>query len=141
MKKYLFKVNFIMRAFILDTPYEQQGIKDVLVEADNYEKAQDIVYEGMKKAYCCFQVEDYSKEGRKIRRVYNALDNFSSALDELSEAWIELDEHNPTEEKLVNNLNGCFPKDMLNLSLGDFSVAIKDWKRKVQSNMKQKIIM
>lgn len=136
MKKFLFKVNFIMRAHIQGKEHEQQGTKLVLVEAENNNAASDTVYESMKKAYCCFQVEDVPCENLNICRVYDAMDNFSSALDELSNAWTELDEHIPAEEELVDKLNNCFPKDVVSLSLDEFAVVIRKWNNKVQGKGK-----
>lgn len=135
MKKFLFKVNFIMRAYVLGKEHEQQGTKHILVEAENHETASDIVYEGMKKAYCCFNVEDVPSETMNMRRVYNAMDNFSAALDELSNAWTELDEHIPTEEALADKLNNYFPKDVVGLSLDDFAAVIREWNHKVQGKV------
>lgn len=132
MKKFLFKVNFITRAYIQGKEHEQQGTRLVLVEAENNNAASDTIYESMKKASCCFQVEEVPSENLNIYRVYDAMDNFSSALDELSNAWTELDEHIPIEEDLVDKLNNCFPKDAISLSLDDFAVVIKEWNRKVQ---------
>lgn len=60
------------------------------------------------------------------------MDNFSSALDELSNAWTELDEHIPAEEELVDKLNNCFPKDVVSPSLDEFAVVIRQWNCKVQ---------
>ncbi len=110
MKKYLFKVSFIMRAFILGKDYEQKGSKHILVEAENYDTASDIVYESMKKAYCCFQVEDVPCERQKIRRLYDALDKFSRDANEVSAAWLELDESVKAEEELSDTLTKYFPK-------------------------------
>ena len=136
MKKFLFKVNFIMRAHIQGKEHEQQGTKLIIVEAESYNAASDTVYESMKKAYCCFQVEEVPSENLNIRRVYDAMDNFSSALDELSNAWTELDEHIPAEEELVDKLNNCFPKDVVSLSLDEFAVVIRQWNNKVQGKGK-----
>lgn len=132
MKKFLFKVNFIMRAHIQGKEHEQQGSKLVLVEAENNNVASDTIYESMKKAYCCFQVEEVPSANLNIHHVYDAMDNFSSALDELSNAWTELDEHIPTEEELVDKLNNSFPKDVVSLSLDEFAVVIRQWNCKVQ---------
>lgn len=79
MKKFLFKVNFITRAYIQGKEHEQQGTKLVLVEAENNNAASDTIYESMKKSYCCFQVEEVPSENLNIYRVYDAMDNFSSA--------------------------------------------------------------
>lgn len=136
MKKFLFKVNFIMRAHIQGKEHEQQGTKLVLVEAENNNVASDTVYESMKKAYCCFQVEEVPSANLNIRRVYDAMDNFSSALDELSNAWTELDEHIPIEEELVDKLNNYFPKNVVSLSLDEFAVVIREWNSKVQEKGK-----
>lgn len=136
MKKFLFKVNFIMRAHIQGKEHEQQGTKLILVEAENNNAASDTVYESMKKAYCCFQVEDVPFEKINIYRVYNAMDNFSSALDELSNVWTELDEHIPAEEELVDKLNNYFPKGVVSLSLDEFAVVIRQWNNKVQGKGK-----
>ncbi len=132
MKKFLFKVNFIMCAHIQGKEHEQQGTKLIIVEDENYNAASDTVYESMKKAYCCFQVEEVPSKNLNIHRVFDAMDNFSSALDELSNAWTELDEHIPAEEELVDKLNNCFPKDVVSLSLDEFAVVIREWNRKVQ---------
>lgn len=136
MKKFLFKVNFIMRAHIQGKEHEQQGTKLVLVEAENNNAASDTIYESMKKAYCCFNVEDISCENLNIHRIYDAMDNFSSALDELSNAWTELDEHIPIEEELVDKLNNYFPKNVVSLSLDEFAVVIREWNNKVQEKGK-----
>lgn len=132
MKKYLFKVSFIMRAFILGKEHKQQGTKHVLIEAENYDAARQVLDKGMKQAYCSYQVEGVCKENGKIRRFYNTLDNFSSALDEVCNLWLELDEHVPVEEKLVDSLNKYFPKDAMPVSLDDFAHEIREWNRKVQ---------
>lgn len=136
MKKFLFKVNFIMRAHIQGKEHEQQGTKLVLVEAENNNVASDTIYESMKKAYCCFQVEEVPSANLNIHRVYDAMDNFSFALDELSNAWTELDEHIPIEEELVDKLNNYFPKNVVSLSLDEFAVVIREWNSKVQEKGK-----
>ena len=136
MKKFLFKVNFIMRAHIQGKEHEQQGPKLVLVEAENNNVASDTIYESMKKAYCCFQVEEVPSANLNIHRVHDAMDNFSFALDELSNAWTELDEHIPIEEELVDKLNNYFPKNVVSLSLDEFAVVIREWNSKVQEKGK-----
>lgn len=136
MRKFLFKVNFIMRAHIQGKEHEQQGTKLVLVEAENNNVASDTIYESMKKAYCCFQVEEVPSANLNIHHVYDAMDNFSSALDELSNAWTELDEHIPAEEELVDKLNNYFPKNVVSLSLDEFAVVIREWNNKVQEKGK-----
>ncbi len=132
MKKYLFKVSFIMRAFILGKEHKEQGTKHILIEAESYDAATKILHRGMKHAYCSYQVESDRKENEKIHRFYNAMDNFSSALDEVCNLWSELDEHIPAEEKLVDHLNKYFPKDAMPLSLDDFACEVREWNRKVQ---------
>jgi len=132
MKKYLFKVSFIMRAFILGKDYEQRGTKHILVEAENYDSASDIVYESMKKAYCCFQVEDIPRENQKTRRLYDALDKFSRDAIEVSAAWLELDESSKTEEALSDTLTKYFPKEAIPVSFDDFAHDVSEWNRKVQ---------
>lgn len=135
MKKYLFKVSFIMRAFILGKEHKQQGTRHVLIEAENYDAARQVLDKGMKQAYCSYQVEGACKENEKIPRFYNALDNFSSALDEVCNLWLELDEHIPAEEELVDNLNKFFPKDVMPLSLDDFACEVREWNCKVQGKI------
>lgn len=135
MKKYLFRVSFIMRAFILGKEHKQQGTKHVLIEAENYDAAKRVLDKGMKQAYCSYQVEGACKENGKIRRFYNALNNFSSALDEVCNLWLELDEHVPAEEELVDNLNKYFPKDAMPVSLDDFAHEVREWNRKVQEKI------
>lgn len=132
MKKYLFKVSFIMRAFILGKEHKQQGTKHILIEAESYDAAMKVLHKGMRHAYCSYQVEDTCKENGKIRRFCNAMDNFSSALDEVCNLWPELDRHIPAEEKLADHLNKYFPKDAMPLSLDDFACEVRQWNRKVQ---------
>lgn len=132
MKKYLFKVNFIMRASILGKDYEQKGTKHILVEAENYDTASNIVYESMKKAYCCFQVEDVPCERQKIRLLYDALDKFSRDANEVSAAWLELDESVKAEEELSDTLTKYFPKEAISVSFDDFAHDVREWNRKVQ---------
>ena len=135
MKKYLFKVDFIMRAFILGKDYEQKGTKHILVEAENYDTASNIVYESMKKAYCCFQVEDVPCERQKIRRLYDALDKFSRDANEVSAAWLELDESIKMEEELSDTLTKYFPKEAISVSFDDFAHDVREWNRKVQEEI------
>lgn len=135
MKKFLFKVSFIMRAFILGEEHKQKGTKHILIEAETYDTAMQVLHKGMKQAYCSYQVESNRKESEKTHRFYNAMDNFSSALDEVCNLWSELDEHIPAEEKLVDNLNKYFPKDATPLSLDDFAHEIREWNRKVQEKI------
>ncbi|MFQ6911392.1 MAG: DUF3958 family protein [Bacteroides faecis] len=135
MKKYLFKVNFIMHASILGKDYEQKGTKHILVEAENYDTASNIVYESMKKAYCCFQVEDAPCERQKIRRLYDALDKFSRDANEVSAAWLELDESVKAEEELSDTLTKYFPKEAISVSFDDFAHDVSEWNRKVQEKI------
>lgn len=135
MKKYLFKVSFIMRAFILGKDYEQKGVKHILIEAENYDTASDIVYESMKKAYCCFQVEDVPCERQKARRLYDALDKFSRDANEVSAAWLELDESIKTEEELSDTLTKYYPKTAISASFDDFAHDVSEWNRKVQEKI------
>lgn len=135
MKKYLFKVDFIMRAFILGKDYEQKGTKHILVEAENYDTASNIVYESMKKAYCCFQVEDAPCERQKIRRLYDALDKFSRDANEVSAAWLELDESVKAEEELSDTLTKYFPKEAISVSFDDFAHDVSEWNRKVREKI------
>lgn len=136
MKKYLFKVSFIMHAFILGKDYEQRGTKHILVEAVNYDAASKILHKGMKNAFCGYQIEGYPKENKKIFRAYKALEIFSQAANELSSAWTELDEGNRTEEELGDTLTKYFSKEAIGVSFDDFAHDVSEWNRKVQERNK-----
>lgn len=71
MKKYLFKVSFIMRAFILGKEHKQQGTKHILIEAESYDAATKILHRGMKHAYCSYQVESDRKENERIPQAHS----------------------------------------------------------------------
>ena len=77
MKKYLFKVSFIMHAFILGKDYEQRGTKHILVEAVNYDAASKILHKGMKNAFCGYQIEGYPKANKKKLRAFKNLKIYS----------------------------------------------------------------
>lgn len=88
----------------------------------------------MKKNYRRSPVE----ENQKIRRLYDALDAFSRAAVEVSDAWLELDENIKTEEELSDTLTKCFPKEAISVSFDDFAHDVSEWNCKVQGKITPK---
>lgn len=122
-----------MHTQIAGKEYDVRNTKHVLIEAEDYDTAKRLVSENLENSSYSYQLEDSPRDNKKVLRVYNALEQFSNATNELSAAWLELDDRIEVEEEMNEILTKHFPSKAINASFDDFSYDVNEWNRKVRS--------
>lgn len=70
-------------------------------------------------------------ENYRIKRVSEAINTLYATFNELTAAWLELDDQNNEEEEIINKLNKFYPRSLTG-SLDDIATDIYRWSKNVQ---------